>query len=194
MSETSDAQTNASQETSADPVVVIGEKTDSPQEITLPSTVSRPEQRLLLIDGHSLAFRAFFALSRAAEYGNGPAFVTSEGVHTEGVYGFVNTMVKLIRDYQPTHLIVSFDLEGPTLRSQEYGDYKAAATRLPRSSTARSPISNASSRPSGFRSSRSRVTRPTTFWPPWPRAAPRRTSRFSSSPVTATRSRWSTTT
>lgn len=131
MSETSDAQTNASQETSADPVVVIGEKTDSPQEITLPATVSRPEQRLLLIDGHSLAFRAFFALSRAAEYGNGPAFVTSEGVHTEGVYGFVNTMVKLIRDYQPTHLIVSFDLEGRTLRSQEYGDYKGGRDETP---------------------------------------------------------------
>ena len=131
MSETSDAQTNASQESSADPTVVIGEKTDSPQTITLPGTVSRPEQRLLLIDGHSLAFRAFFALSRAAEYGNGPAFVTSEGVHTEGVYGFVNTMVKLIRDYQPTHLVVSFDLEGPTLRSQEYGDYKGGRDETP---------------------------------------------------------------
>jgi len=131
VSETSDAQTNASQDTSADPVVVIGEKTDSPQSITLPGTVSHPERRLLLIDGHSLAFRAFFALSRAAEYGSGPGFVTSEGVHTEGVYGFVNTMVKLIRDYQPTHLVVSFDLEGPTLRSQEYGDYKGGRDETP---------------------------------------------------------------
>lgn len=120
MSETSDAQTNASQDTSADPVVVIGEKTDSPQSITLPGTVSHPERRLLLIDGHSLAFRAFFALSRAAEYGGGPAFVTSDGRHTEAVYGFVNTLVKLIREQKPTHLVVSFDLDGPTLRSQEY--------------------------------------------------------------------------
>ncbi|WP_439108828.1 DNA polymerase I [Kocuria tytonicola] len=111
--------------------VVIGEKTDSPQSVPLPVPVSRPEKRLLLIDGHSLAFRAFFALSRAAEYGGGPGFVTSEGVHTEGVYGFVNTMVKLVREEQPTHLVVSFDLEGPTLRSQEYGEYKGGRDETP---------------------------------------------------------------
>ncbi|MDO4919750.1 DNA polymerase I [Kocuria sp.] len=111
--------------------VTIGEKTDSPRQVPLPEPVSRPEKRLLLIDGHSLAFRAFFALSRAAEYGGGPGFVTSEGVHTEGVYGFVNTMVKLVREERPTHLVVSFDLEGPTLRSQEYGEYKGGRDETP---------------------------------------------------------------
>nr|WP_312606950.1 DNA polymerase I [Kocuria rhizophila] len=127
--------TETSQQPSQDPsaprTVVIGEKTDAPQQVPLPEPVSRPEKRLLLIDGHSLAFRAFFALSRAAEYGNGPGFVTSEGVHTEGVYGFVNTMVKLVREEKPTHLVVSFDLEGPTLRSQEYGEYKGGRDETP---------------------------------------------------------------
>ncbi|NKE10839.1 DNA polymerase I, partial [Kocuria subflava] len=104
--------------------VVIGTKTEHPREIELPEPVSRPAPRLLLIDGHSLAFRAFFALSRAAEYGNGPAFVTSEGVHTEAVYGFLNTMAKMMRDHEPTHVVVSFHLGGPALRSQEYEDYK----------------------------------------------------------------------
>nr|WP_245195011.1 DNA polymerase I [Kocuria subflava] len=84
-----------------------------------------------MIDGHSLAFRAFFALSRAAEYGNGPAFVTESGEHTEAVYGFLNTMTKLMREQKPTHLVVSFDLEGPTLRSQEYGEYKGGRDETP---------------------------------------------------------------
>ncbi|GEC98622.1 DNA polymerase [Kocuria varians] len=128
MTETKD---KAAQDQPATRTVVIGEKTDSPREVPLPVPVSRPEKRLLLIDGHSLAFRAFFALSRAAEYGGGPGFVTSEGVHTEGVYGFVNTMVKLLREEKPTHLVVSFDLEGPTLRSQEYGEYKGGRDETP---------------------------------------------------------------
>ena len=127
--------TETSQQPSQDPstprTVVIGEKTDAPQQVPLPEPVSRPDRRLLLIDGHSLAFRAFFALSRAAEYGGGPGFVTSDGVHTEGVYGFVNTMVKLVREEKPTHLVVSFDLEGPTLRSQEYGEYKGGRDETP---------------------------------------------------------------
>ncbi|WP_206478533.1 DNA polymerase I [Kocuria sp. KRD140] len=121
----------ASQDAPETRTVVIGEKTEHPQEVSLPVPVSRPEKRLLLIDGHSLAFRAFFALSRAAEYGGGPGFVTSDGVHTEGVYGFVNTMVKLVREEKPTHLVVSFDLEGPTLRSQEYGEYKGGRDETP---------------------------------------------------------------
>lgn len=185
--------TETSQQPSQDPstprTVVIGEKTDAPQQVPLPEPVSRPDRRLLLIDGHSLAFRAFFALSRAAEYGGGPGFVTSEGVHTEGVYGFVNTMVKLVREEKPTHLVVSFDLEGPTLRSQEYGEYKGGRDETPRSSTARFPTSSASWRRWAFRSSPWRATRRTTSWPRWPPAPLRTTSRSSCSPGTGTRSR-----
>lgn len=112
-------------------VVVLGTKTADPQEVTLPLPVTRSERKLLLIDGHSLAFRAFFALSRAAEYGNGPAFVTDSGEHTEAVYGFLNTMSKMVREHNPTHLVVSFDVEGPTLRSQEYSDYKGGREQTP---------------------------------------------------------------
>ena len=74
--------TKTSTETAAPASVTIGIKTDDPVEIPLPQRIERPERRLLLIDGHSLAFRAFFALSRAAEYGSGPSFVTSDGTHT----------------------------------------------------------------------------------------------------------------
>ncbi|MDO4254657.1 MAG: DNA polymerase I [Kocuria sp.] len=111
--------------------VTIGTKTDTPQEVALPTPVARPERKLLLIDGHSLAFRAFFALSRAAEYGHGPAFVTESGEHTEAVYGFLNTMAKMLREQKPTHLVVSFDLEGPSLRSEEYSEYKGGRDETP---------------------------------------------------------------
>nr|WP_156270411.1 DNA polymerase I [Kocuria sediminis] len=111
--------------------VIVGAETDHPVEVEIPRPVSRPDRKLLLVDGHSLAFRAFFALSRAAEYGGGPAFVTSDGRHTEAVYGFVNTLVKLVREQKPTHLVVSFDLDGPTLRSQEYEEYKGGRDETP---------------------------------------------------------------
>ncbi|WP_144792489.1 DNA polymerase I [Kocuria palustris] len=123
--------TKTSTETSAPSSVTIGVKTDAPVEVPLPQRIERPERRLLLIDGHSLAFRAFFALSRAAEYGNGPSFVTEDGTHTEAVYGFLNTLAKMLREQRPTHLVVTFDLEGPTLRSQEYGDYKGGRDETP---------------------------------------------------------------
>lgn len=123
---TSTDQSPASTET-----VTIGLKTEHPIQVPLPRRIERPERRLLLIDGHSLAFRAFFALSRAAEYGSGPSFVTSEGVHTEAVYGFLNTLAKMLREHQPTHVVVSFDLEGPTKRSQEYEEYKGGRDETP---------------------------------------------------------------
>lgn len=123
--------TKPSTETAAPASVTIGVKTEDPVEIPLPQRIERPERRLLLIDGHSLAFRAFFALSRAAEYGSGPSFVTSDGTHTEAVYGFMNTMAKMLREQKPTHLVVTFDLEGPTHRSQEYGEYKGGRDETP---------------------------------------------------------------
>ncbi|MHC5560288.1 DNA polymerase I [Kocuria sp. U4B] len=127
---TQQTQTDASPETAVR-TVTVGTETGSPVDVEIPRPVSRPERKLLLVDGHSLAFRAFFALSRAAEYGGGPAFVTSDGRHTEAVYGFLNTLVKLVREQRPTHLVVSFDLAGPTLRSQEYADYKGGRDETP---------------------------------------------------------------
>ncbi|RUQ22696.1 DNA polymerase I [Kocuria sp. HSID16901] len=82
------------------------------------------KQRLLLIDGHSMAFRAFFAL---------PAenFSTSTGQCTNAVYGFVAMLINLIKGQQPTHVAVAFDLSGPTVRSEEYSEYKAGRDETP---------------------------------------------------------------
>ena len=64
-------------------------------------------QRLLLLDGHSLAYRAFFAL---------PAenFATTTGQPTNAVYGFTSMLINVLRDEQPTHVAVAFDRGEPT--------------------------------------------------------------------------------
>jgi DNA polymerase-1 len=80
--------------------------------------------RLLLLDGHSLAYRAFYAL---------PAenFRTQTGQTTNAVYGFTSMLINLLRDEQPTHLAVAFDVSRRTFRSEAYAEYKANRTTTP---------------------------------------------------------------
>ncbi|QDZ13803.1 DNA polymerase I [Humibacter ginsenosidimutans] len=80
---------------------------------------------LLIIDGHSLAFRAFFAL---VQTGN---FITDEGQHTEAVYGFLSMMLRLLKDEEPTHLGVAFDLSRKSFRTDEYAEYKEGRGETP---------------------------------------------------------------
>src|SRR5688500_6971043 len=79
--------------------------------------------RLLLLDGHSLGYRAFYAL---------PAenFSTSTGQPTHAVFGFTSMLVNVLRDEAPTHVGGAFDVSRRTFRAQEFTDYKAnRATR-----------------------------------------------------------------
>ncbi|MDO5633837.1 MAG: DNA polymerase I [Micrococcus sp.] len=87
-------------------------------------STSAAENRLLVLDGHSMAFRAFYAL---------PAenFATDTGQHTNAVYGFTSMLLTMIRQQAPTHVAVAFDLSGPTFRSQEYDEYKAGRAETP---------------------------------------------------------------
>jgi len=80
--------------------------------------------RLLLLDGHSLAYRAFFALPVEN-------FSTSTGQHTNGVYGFTSMLINVLRDEAPTHVAVAFDVSRQTFRSEEYADYKATRSTTP---------------------------------------------------------------
>ncbi|MFD9962794.1 DNA polymerase I [Amycolatopsis sp. NPDC058986] len=86
------------------------------------TTGARP--KLLLIDGHSMAYRAFFAL---------PAenFRTKTGQVTNAVFGFTSMLINLLRDEAPTHLAVAFDLSRKTFRSEAYADYKANRSTTP---------------------------------------------------------------
>jgi len=79
---------------------------------------------LLLIDGHSVAYRAFFALPVEN-------FSTTTGQHTNAVYGFTSMLINVLRDEQPTHLAVAFDVSRQTFRSEQYAEYKANRSASP---------------------------------------------------------------
>ncbi len=86
--------------------------------------MNQSAERLLLIDGHSIAYRAFFALPVEN-------FSTSTGQHTNAVYGFTSMLINVLRDEQPTHLAVAFDVSRHTFRSELYLDYKANRSASP---------------------------------------------------------------
>ncbi|MGW3961621.1 DNA polymerase I [Amycolatopsis sp. NPDC005003] len=88
------------------------------------NTTVAERPKLLLIDGHSMAYRAFFAL---------PAenFRTKTGQVTNAVFGFTSMLINLLRDEAPTHLAVAFDLSRKTFRSETYADYKANRSTTP---------------------------------------------------------------
>jgi DNA polymerase-1 len=80
--------------------------------------------RLLLLDGHSLAYRAFFALPVEN-------FSTTTGSPTNAVYGFTSMLINTLRDEQPTHMAVCFDVSRATFRSEAFPEYKANRTSTP---------------------------------------------------------------
>jgi DNA polymerase-1 len=80
--------------------------------------------RLLLLDGHSLAYRAFFALPVEN-------FSTTTGQPTNAVYGFTAMLINVLRDERPTHVAVTFDVSKSTFRTETYADYKAGRSETP---------------------------------------------------------------
>lgn len=84
------------------------------------------QPRLLVLDGHSMAFRAFFAL---------PAdkFSTARGQHTNAIHGFTSMLINLIKEQKPTHIAVAFDVSDDTThRKAEYSEYKGGRNETPR--------------------------------------------------------------
>ena len=81
-------------------------------------------KRLLLIDGHSMAYRAFFAL---------PAenFTTAQGQHTNAIYGLATMLISLLKDEKPTHVAVAFDVSRKTFRTEIFPEYKANRAKTP---------------------------------------------------------------
>jgi DNA polymerase-1 len=87
-------------------------------------TSSSSQDRLLLLDGHSLAYRAFFALPIEN-------FSTTTGQPTNAVYGFTAMLINVLRDEKPTHVAVAFDRGEPTFRHEQYVEYKANRRETP---------------------------------------------------------------
>ena len=81
-------------------------------------------KKLLLIDGHSMAYRAFYALPVEN-------FTTAMGQHTNAIYGFATMLISLIKEEKPTHVAVAFDVSRKTFRSDIFPEYKANRASTP---------------------------------------------------------------
>ncbi len=88
------------------------------------AAVTATTPRLLLVDGHSLAYRAFFALPVEN-------FSTTTGQPTNAVYGFTSMLINVLRDEQPTHIVVAFDVSRRSFRTDRYAEYKAGRSETP---------------------------------------------------------------
>ncbi|GAA5191996.1 DNA polymerase I [Rugosimonospora acidiphila] len=86
--------------------------------------MSAATPRLLLLDGHSLAYRAFFALPVEN-------FSTTTGQATNAVFGFTSMLINMLRDEKPTHIAVAFDVSRHSFRTDVYPEYKATRSESP---------------------------------------------------------------
>ena len=87
--------------------------------------------KLLLVDGHSILNRAFYGL---------PDLTNSKGEHTNAVLGFINMILKVIEEENPTHMAVAFDLHAPTFRHEMFKEYKGTRKGMPEELRSQVPI------------------------------------------------------
>ena len=80
------------------------------------------KEKLLILDGHSLMYRAFYAL---------PALTNSDGIYTNAVYGFTSMLLKMKEEFEPDYIVTTFDRKAPTFRHEDYKDYKAGRKKMP---------------------------------------------------------------
>ena len=88
-------------------------------------------EKFVLIDGNSLLNRAYYAT---------PVFTTKDGLPTNGIFGFIKLMLKIIADKKPSYMAVAFDLHAPTFRHQMYDEYKAGRKPMPDDLAVQMPI------------------------------------------------------
>ena len=91
--------------------------------MTHPAFSDNDRPLLLVIDGHAMVYRAFFSIPERLS--------TATGQDTRGVYGFLTTFLKIVRDHKPTHVAVAFDTSAPTFRDDRYPEYKAGRAPMP---------------------------------------------------------------
>ncbi|WP_286885015.1 DNA polymerase I [Aneurinibacillus sp. UBA3580] len=89
------------------------------------------EKKLMVLDGNSIASRAFYAL---------PLLTTDEGLYTNAVYGFTTMLLRMLDEEKPTHLLVAFDAGKVTFRTEEYKDYKGKRLKTPGELSSQFPL------------------------------------------------------
>ncbi|MCQ2547449.1 MAG: DNA polymerase I, partial [Clostridia bacterium] len=80
-------------------------------------------ERIVIIDGNSLINRAYYAMQKP--------MITKDGIYTQGIYGFLNMLSKIMKDYSPEYLTVAFDRKAPTFRHEAFEGYKAGRKGMP---------------------------------------------------------------
>src|SRR5918992_1062458 len=86
-------------------------------------SMPKERKRIFLLDGHSLSYRAYFALPTS--------LATTSGQVTNAVYGFTSMLIKLLTEERPDRIAVAFDKGPPTVRLEKYAEYKAGRTETP---------------------------------------------------------------
>lgn len=81
------------------------------------------EGRIIIIDGNSLINRAYYAMQNP--------MMTKDGIYTQAIYGFINMLSKIEKEYEPSYIAVAWDLKAPTFRHKEYDEYKAGRRKMP---------------------------------------------------------------
>lgn len=81
------------------------------------------DNRIIIIDGFSLIFRAYYAMNRP--------MITKDGIYTQGIFGFLNMLSKIEKEYESGYIAVAFDRSAPTFRHEKYEEYKAGRKKMP---------------------------------------------------------------
>ena len=91
-------------------------------------------KKLVAIDGNSIMNRAFYGIM------NSKLLMTTDGIYTNAIYGFLTILLKMINDEKPDYLCVAFDLKAPTFRHKKYEDYKGTRKGMPDELRVQMPI------------------------------------------------------
>lgn len=91
------------------------------------------KRKIMLIDGSSLAFRAFFSILNIDRFKN------KDGLHTNALFSFNRMLDNILTEFEPTHVLVAFDKSGPTFRTEQYSDYKGGRQKTPSEFTEQMP-------------------------------------------------------
>lgn len=108
-------------------------KLEHPEDMPVIPAIKNPQGKLLIVDGHSLAFRAFYALPVEN-------FSTGSGQATNAVYGFATMLVEVLKKYRPTHICVAFDVRGGTFRHIMLKQYKGTRQAAPEEFQSQIPL------------------------------------------------------
>jgi DNA polymerase-1 len=98
----------------------------------MPRSQTPKRPKVLLLDGHSLAFRAFYALPEDLK--------TTDGTYTNAVYGFTSMLIKLMQEQRPDYIACCFDMGAPLERTAQFADYKATRTEAPETFSPQLPL------------------------------------------------------